>query len=533
MSGWLIAAELALLGIRWGYHRWFEDKDSPAPQDEIQIPLTAEGAAYPLVYGRCMVREPILAWAGEVDAEPDPDDGGLDSQTFWQGAPFLYYGTFLFNIGIGFQTYDGVQPANYIYGIYAGDERISDGPHPLLISPGAPYVRLSDLVGNGNNESAVSTGPRPCFVSTLYNQGDDQGSEFLVGGLVEFYNGGHNQKLVTAGTPTTAAGDRMVDEGATATQVPGFRGLLSVFLGGESGSAPGLESTKWCLGSSGKMHAMSFEVGSYSVSNFGSPTIGSEANPVDVLYDLLTGSRKLNLPTSMIDTTSWQEVANKLYAEGNGYSRSLPRGSLREMIREILLQGDIVMYPHHASETIKLKAIRADYVYSNLLVIDPDSCESLKFVDSYGRSTMPNKFRLVYSNRNKQYADDSVIATNDGNAFAQIAAGEELLIRMPGVCTATNARACLAREASARGRSLMKLQAIVSQKFRNSMPGDALVVNWPEYGLAGRVFRLATPSRRGQDANTLELDLIEDHFYTFRFQTGDGTGLPSLPGDAA
>lgn len=530
---WLVAAQLAVLGIRWAYHRWFEDKDSPAPQDEIQIPLTQEGAAYPLIYGRCRVREPILAWAGDIDAEANPDDGGLDSQTYWQGAPFLYYGTFLFNIGIGFQIYDGVQPANYVYGIYAGDERISDGPHALLTSPGAPYVRLSELVGNGDNESAVSTGPRPCFVTTLYNQGNDKGSEFYIGGLVEFYNGRSDQTLVNgSGTPTTAAADRMVDEGVSASLIPGYRGMLSIFLGGESGSAPGIESTKWALGSSGRMHAMGFEAGSYPVASFGSPTIGSEANPVDVLYDLLTGTRgKLGLPASLIDTTSFQAAANTIYAEGDGYSRSVPAGRARDMISELLLQMDAVLYPDHDARKFKLKLIRPDYVYSDLLIITPDTAESLEFVESYGWTGQPRKFRLVFSNRLKEYDDDSVIATNDGNAFAQIEAAEEFQIRMPGICTATNARAHLSREASARARPLKKLKAICSRAFRVLNPGDAVRVGWPEYNLTG-VFRVATPSRRGATDNTVELDLIEDHFYTHRFEVTDTGGLPTPPSGA-
>lgn len=528
MSLELLAIEGALLLGSWAYHRWIADgPESPAPQDEIQIPLTADGTPYPLIYGRCRVRAPILAWTGDMVAEPDPADGGLDSQSFWQGAPYIYGGLFFFNIGIGFQGFTGVQPANYIYSIYAGDERLSDGPFPLL--PPNPYVRLSDLVGDGNYEGSFASGPRPCWIDTYSTI--DKGPEWLIRGQVEFYNGSEDQQLVDSTTPfvaTTTAGERMGETG-DASLIPGYRGLISVFLGG---LATGGGGNLWQLGSSGRMQAMSFEVGSYPTLNFGSPSIGLEANPIDVIFDLLTGKRgKLAIPQSMIDTTSFQVAANTCYSEGNGYSRALPSGRARDQIREILVQVDGVIRPNFVTDKLELKLIRPDFDPSAIPHITVNNCASVSLVEAFGWTGLPNRFRLIFQDRSINYQDNSATSANEGNAYDQGDA-EEVVIQMPGVCTLASAVKLVAREASIRSMPLMKLRAVVDKSFLRVGVGDPVALTWGPLGVSGGIFRVATPTRGGRDDNSIELDLIQDAGYTHRSETNDTGGLPSHPGEA-
>lgn len=521
MSLELLAIEGALLLGSWAYHRWLAPSDSPNPQDEIQIPLTADGTPYPLIYGRCRVRQPILAWAGNAEAVSVEDVSALDADTYYQGAQYLYYSEFLFNIGIGFEVFDGVQPSNAIHSIYAGDERLPDGPYSLL-EPPANYSRLSELVGNGNYEGVTS----PCFVWAHYDLAEEKGSEWEIGGLVEFLNGKYDQQLVDPTTPyaaTTVAGER-IGTISDPSEIPGFRGMLSVFLGGRD--------NRWGLGSSGRMQAMSFEVASYPTLNFGSPTIGLEANPVDVLYDLLTGKRgKLGISQSLIDTTSWQAAADTLYAEGNGYSRAIPAARALDVVREILAQIDGVIRPNYDTNKLELKLIRPDFKPADLLHITVDNCESVSLAEAFGWGTLPNRFRLTFQDRTINYQDNSATAANEGNAYGQSDA-EELQIQMPGVCTLVNALKLVAREASIRSMPLMRLRATVSNAFRSLGVGDPVALSWPTLNISGAIFRVATPIRGGRDDNKIELNLIQDTGYTHRSATTDTGGLPSHPGEA-
>lgn len=530
MSLELLAIEGVLLLGSWAYHRWGPQPEGPAPQDEIQIPLTADGTPYPLIYGRCRVREPILAWSGDMVPEPDPDDGGLESQSFWQGAPFRYRGLFFFNIGIGFQCTTGHQPGNYIYSIYAGDDRLSDGPFPLL--PPNNYVRLSELVGTGNYESAYATGPRPCWIDTYSTT--DKGPEYLIRGQVEFYNGSEDQQLVNETTPfvaTTIAGERMGETG-DASEIPGFLGMISIFLGGQDLTGSGGSNSMWDLGSSGRMQAMSFEVASYPTLNFGSPMIGVEANPIDVMFDLITGKRgKLGLPQSMIDTTSWQAAADTCYAEGNGYSRAIPNGRARDQLREILVQIDGVIRPNYATNKIEIKLIRPDFNPRDIPHITVHNCSDAKLVEAFGWTGLPNRFRLLFQDRANNYQDNSATAANEGNAYDQGDA-EEVQIQMPGVCTLANAVKLVSREASIRSMPLMKLRVTVDRSFLRVGVGDAVAMTWPPLGIAGAIFRVATPARGGRDDNSIDLDLIQDAGYTHRWETSDTSGLPSHPTEA-
>lgn len=521
--------QAGILAIQWGYHRWFEKPDHGNPQNEIQIPLTADGTPYTMIYGQCRVREPILAYSGEVIAQENPETNGspsLDSQAFWQGAPYLYFGEFLFNIGIGFQTFPAHQPANYILSVYAGDQRISDGPFPLFAPGFNIYHRLSELTGNGNYESSFSMGPLPCWLDTYEQMASNQGSEFLYRGNCEFYNGSSDQQLVDPVTlvPTTVAGERMAALGND-SEIPGYRGILSLWLGGEG-------TSRFCIGSSGRMAAFSFEVASYALLTFGSPKIGVDCNPVDALFDLFIGTRgKLGIPQSMIDLPSWTYAANVCFAEGNGFSRATPAGTAKQIVSEILQQIDGLIYPDQRLGKFVLKLIRADFNPTKIPHITPDNCTDIQFVESFGWTSLPSKFRLLYSNRNKQYDEDSVTGDNAANAYGQEGEVEEVAIRMPGICTTTNAKNALRREMMARTRPIAKLRATTTRQFLRLNPGDPVVLTWPASNIGGMIFRLATPVRGGRDSNTLELDLIQDFGYTHFFETSDTGGMTADPTD--
>lgn len=514
--------QAGVLAIQWGYHRWFEKPDHGKPQNEIQIPLTADGTPYMMIYGQCRVREPILAFSGEVIAQENPETFGspsLDSQAFWQGAPYLYFGEYLFNIGIGFQTFANHQPANYILSVYAGDQRISDGPFSLFPTFSI-YHRLSELTGNGNYESSFSTGPLPCWLDTYEQVSNSQGSEQLYRGNCEFYNGSSDQELVDPITlvPTTVAGERMAAIG-NAAEIPGYRGLLSLWLGGEG-------TSRFCIGSSGRMAAFSFEVASYALLTFGTPKIGVDCNPVDALFDLFVGTRgKLGIPQSMIDIPSWTHAANVCFAEGNGYSRAAPAGTAKQRVSEILQQIDGLIYPNHKIGKFVLKLIRADFNPTTLMHITPDNCTDIEFVEEFGWTSLPSKLRLIFSNRQKQYDDDSVGVDNQANAYGQEGEVEEVQVRMPGVTVVTNAKNVARREMMARSRPLAKLRATVGREFGRLNPGDPVLLSWPNSNIGAAVFRLATPARGARDSNLIVLDLIQDFGYTHVFETSDTGGL--------
>jgi hypothetical protein len=104
-----------ILGGQYIYHRWFEDRPKAVPAKEIQLPRTDEGATISLIYGRCRVRAPILAWAGNVGAQ---DIGAAAPQ-------LLYFWEALYILGIGFENGNGI---NRIHKMYAGELQMPEWP---------------------------------------------------------------------------------------------------------------------------------------------------------------------------------------------------------------------------------------------------------------------------------------------------------------------------------------------------------------------------------------------------------------------
>src|SRR5690606_7281854 len=102
------------------WREWEEGK-RPKPQEprrEVMIPRTDEGAALPLIFGRVRVRQPFLAWSGDVQSEL------VDEET---GRYRIIALDMLFAIGIGMGT-GGTRGAsrsgNKLHSVWLGDYKL-------------------------------------------------------------------------------------------------------------------------------------------------------------------------------------------------------------------------------------------------------------------------------------------------------------------------------------------------------------------------------------------------------------------------
>ncbi len=526
-----------ILGAQYVYHRWFEDHPKPPPAKELSLPRTDEGAPIPLVYGRCMIRSPILAWSGVPSAlrnpvyadESSPDFSNLDGQTYWQGADYLYYFEAMYILGIPFS---GINSDNSVLAIYAGERQIPDiGSTSSPSNPiwtALPYVPLSELQGNGGFESDT----RPCAANAHVDIAANEGSTFEIGGLVEFLNGQTDQQLVNPTTPfaaTTVAGERMsltIDP----SKIPGYRGYMCLFLGGR-------DDLRWGIGSTPQVQSYRIECSSYPASWSFGVNVGVEANPAGVIYDLLTGSfGKLGLSTSLVDSVTFAAAADTLADEDHGYSRAIENpGSADEIIMEILKQIDAVLFEDPTDGKIKLKLIRGDYVPADCLLVTPENCRSLESPAAGGWTGRVNKIRLGFTRRATGYTDGSATAQNQANAVGQDGIVVPLEIQMPGVCTQELADQLAARELAALSRPIFKCSAIVDRSFLRINPGDVVALTWPDWHISGMLMRVAGVTRGSLQDGAIKLDLLQDFFFARRgalVEGGDHGTIGSFPGTA-
>lgn len=475
-----IAAVTLIVG-QYIYHRLTDDKPGHAP-GVITVPQTEDGAAIPMFWGRCRITKPIVPWYGNATAT---QRSGYDDGVFY------YEVDVLFVLGIPF--YDGL---TYLQQIYVADK---------LMQPLQPDMELtSDLTATS--------------VLYLDNSGaggaDVEGPQFTAMNF-EFGDGASTQDMASSQTHGA-----MVLSGIDATKIPSFRGyatLLAYNLGRNDTSMPAIGAEVW-----------SYPISTALPSSPGTQT--DDPNPVDVLYDIHTSPfGKLGLSSTRIDLPSWLTAAEKLYAERHGYSRCVDsRVPAREIVMDILRQVDGAIDEDPDTGKLRLKLIRADFDPADLLVINPDNCERLESFAASGWNRIVNKVTVLWTNPDDDYREATAIAHN--MAFAgPNGETESVELRYPGCCSVTTAGEIASRELTSMSRPLQRFRAIVSRAFWRSMVGDAIAVNWPEYNISGRIFRVARVSRGTADSNIMALDLIEDFFYLHRWQVNDSGGLPSHP----
>ena len=520
MLGW---DDLAIVGFMVGeyvYHRWMDPSDSPPSNAEknFKIPRVDGGAPHSLLYGRCRVQQPVLAWIDTPKSMAGSSITGLVPSG--ANAQWAYGLDMFYVLGIPFE---GSGSASRVYNMWAGDR---------LLNVAAVGGSLSSLDGNRTFNSGTG----------LWDHADVGGgldANTIIFGQLEYLNGNPSQVLIdSGGTAQSAAGVRMLDAGLDYTLVPAYRNFLSVFLyGAFSGTG-----FRWIVGPSASVDSYSFEVQSLPTSWLGPnqqvatldgdlTVQNGDANPVDVLYDALTGTRgKLGLATSLVDTASFAAAAATLDAEGNGYSRAWQEDQrpISEMISEILQQVDGVLYEDPSTGTVKIKLVRDDYDITAVPLINPDNCEGLKNFAAGGWTDIVNKVVLTFTNRDDGYKDGTATAQNQANAVGQDGTVRVVKLAMPGICSQALADEVAQRELAARCRPMMKCKAIVSRDFFATCPGDVVRLSWPEYGLSNVPMRVANVNRGTLEDGRIELDLLQDYYHAWRLRLAGGTHFPPI-----
>jgi hypothetical protein len=338
------------------------------------------------------------------------------------------------------------------------------------------------------------------------------------------YLGGSTQLLVedddtTMANALTYAGGTMLEIGVPNAEIPAYRGYLCAFLGHLT-TGSGLNVTA-------NPERISFEAWSYSADWVGS--IGVDGNPAWVLLDLLKFTfGKIGVPVALIDTATFEAARLKLFSEQHGYSRLIVAGEADAHIQEILEQIDGVLRENPTTQKLELKLIRNDYLPGSIFHISKDNCSEIQNLAIGGWQGVPNKVRVVFTNRENAYRDGSAIAHNQANAVGQDGAVREVTIRMPGICNQVLADTVAARELAARSRPITKLRAICDRTARNLMPGDPVKLTWTDPDIAGLIFRIADVDRGTLADGKVAIDLISDNSYVWRNAAPQNVDLGNL-----
>jgi len=438
--------------------------DTPAPSalGDFQFPTIGEGRAIPVVWGTCKIAGPMVTWYGdlEVQAIKERVRTGLFSST---------------NVTTGYRYSLGIQLVLCSGEIDEILELRFDDRVPVNVSFDVQADRTEILIQEPN----------------LF------GGEESDGGVV-------GDVFVYRGTPVQTADDYL--EAALGEDLPGWRRICyavfrHVYLGTSPYIKPVAAVVRRCpngLGLSGGAH-----------------NIDGDANPANMIYDLLTSAPSdngLGLPAGFLDLDAFRSVGQTLATEEFGLSMLQDQTTpARDLIIEILRHIDGIIYVEPSSGLLTIRLVRLDYDEEDLPVLDSDSCT----VTSFGRPSwgeLKNQIRVPYVDRAGGFVEKTVQAQD--LASIELQGGEVSVqeLTMRGFSTATNAQKGAARALAALSYPLATLTIEADRSAWSFRPGTVFKLVWPPLGILGMVCRVVRVGTGRLDSGRIQIEAMEDVF---------------------
>jgi len=425
---------------------------------DFQFPRAGYGDLVPLFWGTVRLKSPVVIWFGDFQAVPivKTIDGGWFSSDKHQT--------------VGYKNYLGINVL-------------------LSIGPGVTLKRFwagTKLVWTG---SQSTVGNITIDQPNLFGGEEQQGG---LQGVMTFYPGDTNQTQ-----------DSYL-AGILGTDVPKYNGFSHIVF------------RHFYIGTTATPEAFSFEVSKLTSGLSASYSImpnGLDLNPMEVVYDALTGSNgKFNLPVSSLDLTNLTSVAQTLYNEGLGMSFAVQNAiSGKDLLEEIMRHCDGILYKDPATAKIKCKLIRQDYNIATLQTLgDSDVIEITSFDKTLWADTY-NQSRVKFSDRATDYEDSVAIAQDFGNInFQQRVRSND--ISMPTCKTADIANKLAAKQLAIVSVPLYKCDLICKRTAQNLRPGDVFILQHTPYGIASMVMRVSKIDFGTLEDGKIRITCIQDKY---------------------
>ena len=254
-----------------------------------------------------------------------------------------------------------------------------------------------------------------------------------------------------------------------------------------------------------------------------------DANPVEVLYDILTYDwGNLGFSSSRIDTAGWIAAGQTLYDEQNGISIAFTSATeSKEVFKVILRQINAIVYEDQSDNgLVKIKLIRHDYTIGDLPVLSTGEIIEVKNFTKKLWTETNNVVRVKYISRADGYTNDKIAIAKDSSLLRFQGKERPSEINMPGVKTAAVANMIAARELSNLDVPLFTAELTVNRSEFLLKPGDVFVWQWPEYGITQMVMRIRKIAMGTLEAGSIVLTVTQDEFSL------DDTVI-AAPGDSA
>lgn len=434
----------------------FEDA-RPASLGDFSFPTATEGRVLPLVWGIVQVSGPNLIWYGNFSKRARTQNvktGMFSSETIITG--YRYF------VGMQFGLCHGTIDA--LHRVWINEKVVSSGG-------GSGTVNAPKLFG-----------------------GEEHGNGGVVGSFV-FYDGSQSQAVNAYLTPFQSP-------------QPAYRGTSHYVYNGWIGNSASIAPWAFELERiPDGLNMASADPGAEA------PNGGEDANPMNVLYEILTDTDwGLSIDSGDIDVPNFQAAASTLADEGNGFSMVVDSAiEVTRLIEEIQRQIDGSLFFDRAQGQWKVKLARDDYDPATLDIFDESNIVDMK---EYTRRTWEetsNQVRVAFTDRADNYKQTFALAQDPANMDIQ---GQSVQsdVSYPGVKEGQLANDIAWRDLRTLSYPLAKTKFVVNREAFALAPGSVFKLSWSRLGIVEAIFRVAKINYGKFGDSKIEVHAFQDIF---------------------
>lgn len=228
----------------------------------------------------------------------------------------------------------------------------------------------------------------------------------------------------------------------------------------------------------------------------------------EVIYDLFTNALYgAGVATGSMDTTSFEDAADTIVAEGIGVSPFLDEtNTLREFVGDLLKYIDGFL--RYEAGQIKLGLIRKESTVG-LPELDESVLTDEPRPVNGGWSDTWNYTRATFTDRDNQWEESAVEVWDDPANAAITGERIEEELRLPFVTRRAVAKILVKRKGIYGGIPAMQWELEVLPSLRGLQPGDRAFLSFDKLGLVSRLVRIMEVGRDASKNQTLKL-LVEE-----------------------
>lgn len=448
----------------------------PSGLGDFNFPTATEGRPVPIIWGRVKIAGPNLTWYGnfrQVARTQEVKTGLFSSEDVIIG--YRYY------VGMQFALCRG--PIDALHAVFVNDKSL-----------GAGVARTIDASITISNPSHFG--------------GEEHGSGGLQG-VLYFYKGS-----------TTQAVNAYLSGFQTPT--PAYRGVCHLIYNGWVGNSTSI--APWAFEVSRIPDGLNLATHDPGAE---SPNTGYDANPMNVLYEILTDtSWGLSIPATDIDVVNFRAAASTLADEGNGFAMVVDSElQVTDLIEEIQRQIDGSLFFNRAVGQWQVSLARDNYDSSSLPSFNEDDIIELTEFTRQTWEETSNQVRVAFIDSSDSFKDTFALAQDGANISIQ---GYSVSsdVNFPGVKNKTLANSLAWRELRVLSYPLAKVSFRINRSAFNLVPGSPFKLSWQRLGITDLVFRVGNISYGKLGGSEIEIFAVQDIF-----ATGVGTfNEPDLSG---